>query len=607
MGRSMIFFCLLLVLAGAVWPIGGIGDTQEKSVVNAMGNDELRTAGDIEVFDVTSFGAIADDGKDDTKAILRIIADVQKIDSQVQKHILFPEGRFDFFGSAVSDGQSIIFELENIDNLIIRGSDTELIFHGTTQPFKFMNCDDLRVEGIVIDWERPPFSVGRILSGNGREFEVEVLPEYSVDGTEGILGFLEYDPDTLAPRRNGNDIYWDTESVSLVSEQVLRVRFKNQHLYAPPGTLVILRHEIYGHQAFELDYCCNVLFTNVNIYTAPGMGLLANNSRDITLRNFNIMVRPGTKRLMSVTADGGHFANCCGTIVIEDSIFEGMGDDAVNVHGFYLVVHQISGNRMFASHPRGYNLFPEIGDRMEFLEKETLQLQSIGTVASVTERVGRLLIEFDEPISENVKIGDLVANATRTPKVILRNNVVKNKRCRGFLIQTRDVLIESNVFKNNSNGGVLIFTEATEFYESIGTADVIVRNNVFEGNNYYKVRTPGDITVDAVSTGGASPAGVHTNIVIEGNVIKDTGNAGIAIRSADGVVVKHNILDTCSTDPTIAEGMSAIFIDKSRNIEVSGNTFDSGGIHGVLPIYIGQDGEKDTIVSTGNKGIPDLP
>lgn len=46
---------------------------------------------------------------------------------------------------------------------------------------------------------------------------------------------------------------------------------------------------------------------------------------------------------MSITADAVHFSTCGGSIVIRDSLFEGQGDDGLNVHGKFGLVAALPG------------------------------------------------------------------------------------------------------------------------------------------------------------------------------------------------------------------------------------------------------------------------
>lgn len=61
------------------------------------------------------------------------------------------------------------------------------------------------------------------------------------------------------------------------------------------------------------------------------MGFYGSLTRNIELASVAVAKREG--RPMSITADAVHFSSCAGDIVIRDSLFEGQGDDGLNVHG----------------------------------------------------------------------------------------------------------------------------------------------------------------------------------------------------------------------------------------------------------------------------------
>ncbi|MGC3978967.1 MAG: hypothetical protein QM751_12520 [Paludibacteraceae bacterium] len=70
------------------------------------------------------------------------------------------------------------------------------------------------------------------------------------------------------------------------------------------------------------------------------MGVIAEKTGNISLNKVNICRRPGSNRILSVTADATHFCNCKGKVTIENCLFENMLDDACNMHGTYTKVEQ---------------------------------------------------------------------------------------------------------------------------------------------------------------------------------------------------------------------------------------------------------------------------
>lgn len=511
---------------------------------------------------------------------------------EVCDHGILPNGegnseRLEALLSNSPDGATLRFQpgkyrfnksvnIQNACDMTLKGENTEFIFSGMISGLCFKGCQNMEISGITIDWDRPPFSVGSILENDGQRFVVRVFDDYPVCGDEPIEAFLEFEPHTGIPRYNGNDIYWDTQEVTLLEDQTLEVVFKGKHEVAPKGTLVVMRHNIYDLNSIEVEECTGFNIHDTNIYASPGMGLMAKNSEDFALERLNIRVKPGSNRLISSNSDGLHFMNCAGDITIENCLFEGMGDDALNVHGFYMdVVSMVDEKTIIVANRRGYNLLPRSGDTMEVSKADTL----IPFEELVIDLCGYceegIKIVFCEKLPQGVMLGDLVANATRCAKLHVSNTTVRNKRCRGFLIETRDVLVENCTFENISGGAILVFTENMDFTEAIGTRNIRIKHNRLRNNNFGLGRMDADITVTAFYDDyKLAPVGVHKDIVIEGNTIEDTCNGAIFIGSTEGASIVDNTIKNSCMEPSKAEIKACIRIVNSAHVDLGGNRIE---------------------------------
>lgn len=527
------------------------------------------------------YGVKANDGYDDTAAFEKIISEVVSKKGALTK-VVFPEGILDFVEGMSSEKVNVeeFLTFDNIENLIICGSDTTFQFHGILKGMEFTDCENIMVTGINIDWGRPPFSMGVIGKNDGQTFEVTINEGYPVDENTVIAAFLEYDAKTNAPRVGGNDIYGDVAYVKYLGNQKLEIKFNSEYSEAPEGTKVILRHEIYSYDAITVRNCNNMIFEGVNLYSAPGMGVMGYSSDNLYFNRFNVMLKPDTDRLMSVTADAIHLQDCGGEVKVTNSIFENCGDDAFNAHGAYLVIKEIiDENTVYAENPRGYNFQPNIGDTIEISMASTLLPEMSATVVSSnTSNKGQgFVLELDQELPEEIALDDVIANATRTPQLEYKNNLIRNKRCRGILIQTRNALIENNTFANLKNEGVLITTDAGAWFESLGSHDVTVRNNKFVGT---------DMGIKAIALAQNDiygPPGVFKNLTIENNFIANTSSAGICINSVDGVTIRNNLIASSglNTSSYYNAGIVASYTENMTieyNEVVANSTADFKGI-----------------------------
>lgn len=518
---------------------------------------------------VTEFGALPNDGKDDTAGVLAALEKRSKINYTLS--IVFPQGRYDFFAGSNPKDKNTLITASSIDNLTLEGCNVELIFHGLTGGFAFSNCKNLTLAGFSIDWDRPLFSTGTVIASEDNHFDIEIQPEYPVKGGEPVQAYMEYDPETKLPMRKGLDEYNTVDKTELLREQVLRVYTKNQ---APvkPGMLIVLRHQVYGYNAISCSRCSDVMITGVTVYHTPGMGFVGSVCTNVTLDKFCVLPKPG--RIMSTTADATHFSGCKGTIKMNSCEYEGMGDDGVNIKsGLYLSLNQIIDDRtIIGSHNLGMIDAPDPGDEMEICHTDDLIPYAKAKVRNVVvlNEQKSIKLEFESPLPAELKEGDVFGNATRTPKVRITNTQVRNNRARGMLIQTRDAIIDNCKFIRCSGPGIMVFTEVQHFFESIGTRDVSVRNCLFDHCNYGAAMGPGVLCAFAQLKDRKNPPkpGVHRDVTFEGNRIDGTDYSGIFAAGVDGLTISKNTIE--STCQRI--GGYGINITSSSRINISNNT-----------------------------------
>ena len=221
------------------------------------------------------------DGQDDTAAVLAALEECRATGA---RRLAFPKGRYDFFAGKNPQHPTASFVLSKVDGLTIDGRGSEFIFHGATSGFVFAECRNVTVQSMVVDWDRPPHSVGRVIASGEKQLDVEVFPEYPVQGGEPVGAFMDFDPETRLPMRRGVDAYNAVDSTELLRPQVLRVHLK----WAIPmktGALVALRHSVYGGSVFSFHRCESVAARNITIYNGPGMGLVGGVSKDITVES----------------------------------------------------------------------------------------------------------------------------------------------------------------------------------------------------------------------------------------------------------------------------------------------------------------------------------
>ena len=523
------------------------------------------------VVDVTRFGAVPNDGRDDTAAFLAAFHEAQVHGGKVIK---IPKGRYNLRADGNLENKNQLFSLTNLDGLVIRGEGAELMMSGNSAVFAFKECKNITLEGVSVDWERPPFSQGTVIATAPDHFDVQIESAFLVQGGEPVAAFMDYDPVTRLPLGANFDVGDAVERTELISPQVLRIHLK-QNILVPVGTLLVLRHHVYGYgQLIGFARCADVLVRDVTVYTAPSMGLVGYVTTNISLKRFNIRLRQGSGRLMSTTADATHFSGCKGTVSLEDCTFEGMGDDGVNINsGIYLTVLQRLDDHTVLCQRDD---LPDVGDVMEMSHPDTLLPFSSVGVSSASLEPGtnsQSHVTFGTLLPVELRAGDLLANASRVARLRMRHCTVQANRARGVLCQTRDAVIEDCVFRNCTSAGVLVLTDAGWFYEGIGARNVMVRNNLFENCNQGAATAEGALAALAWLKGWAYPLhpGVHRDVCFAGNHIIGSANSGVFAVGVNGLLIRNNTIEQAGLKPTRESGQYALRVMNCARVAIAGN------------------------------------
>ncbi|MFA6543712.1 MAG: right-handed parallel beta-helix repeat-containing protein [Limisphaerales bacterium] len=531
----------------------------------------------VTALDVTQYGAVPDDGKDDTAAFLAAFREAQ---ARGDKLISIPKGRYHLHADGNPLRRNVLFPVTRTDGLTIRGQGAELMMSGIAAIFSFTECQNITVEGLTVDWEHPAFSQGTVTAASPRQFDVQIEKGFPVQGGEPVGAFMSYDPATRRPDGGNLDVYDAVEKTELLSPQVLRVHLK-RNVPVKVGTLLVLRHKVYGPGVFRFHRCADVRVSDVTVFTVPGMALTGGVCTNISLKRFNVLLRPDSGRMMSATADATHFGGCKGTVTLEDCTFEGMGDDGVNVKsGLYLtVVERADDHTVLCRHNLKMADVPDPGDVLELSHPETLlpfASSHVRTAALDAKAENLHRVKFVEALPAELRPGDVLGNASRTPRLRMRHCTVRANRARGVLCQTRDAVIEDCTFQYCTGPGVLVMTEITHFHESIGTRNVTVRNNLFDNCNQGAATAEAALAALAWLKNNAYPPkpGVHREVTFEGNRITGSANSAIFAVSVDGLTIRSNTIQQACLKPGNEKRRNAIRVMDCARAVIAGNDID---------------------------------
>lgn len=435
------------------------------------------------------------------------------------------------------DDANIALHLSLAENLVVDGQGCTLVFSGLIQPFEIADCKNIVIKNLNIDWTRPLFSEGIVRMVKNETLEVEVFPEFPVHGGEPVVSFQSF---SLATGHlSGVCKFENISNLKLIAPQTVRLT-TDEAKFVKIGDVVIIRH-IYSYRpGINLFNCDNVLIQDVTLYALPGMGVFGTRSKDITLKRYN--VRPSGRRIMSINVDGSHFVSCRGTVVVDSCYFQGMGDDAFNMHGRYYTVSEVIDDKTVRATHQNEDNYPDVGDKVEFVRENTLYSYDEAVIVSVdyNPQKNESVITFDRPLPKNFEKTNVIANISQHAKLRFINSTVRDIRGRAVLVQTRDVLIENNNFEYCTGQGIHVLTANPRWNESVGTRDVVIRNNTFL-NCGFGSTTYCDAIGVVVETECPEPfVGVHRNIVIENNQIIGHTRPAFYLSCLDGAIIRGN-------------------------------------------------------------------
>jgi hypothetical protein len=470
------------------------------------------------------------------------------------KHLKFPAGTYHFyreggdceycFFSNNDEGlKHIVFNVVKFEGIIIDGENADFIFHDRVVPFRFKKCSDITIKGIAVDFASPTVIPAEVELLTSDCAALRFRPEQFYRIIKGNICFIDDEFKFINHR-----IHWTTVDPVRI-EQKAGSKSGSCSIAArelEPGLIefndftnlpfltdtLLLKPEPRLTPGIVFDECRKVLLEDVSLYHAGGMGILAQNSFDLTLNRVKISIRVGSKRLFSVSDDAAHFANCGGKINIIDSIFMNQLDDGVNIHCFYRDHINVNGNHLLrAGHYQqlGVN-FVKPGERLMADGK-------IFIPNRVWDDKQYAWIQLDTPL----KLPDNapVINLERQPEVKIQNSLFSSNAPRGILATTSGrIRIENNKF--HTPGCAIKFDGDAKFwYEGGPVADAVICDNSFENCLY---NSSGRNAVIDIYPNIDTPSGefYHRNISVENNDFSDSHHKAVYAKNSDNITVCDN-------------------------------------------------------------------
>ncbi|MBQ4605927.1 MAG: right-handed parallel beta-helix repeat-containing protein [Clostridia bacterium] len=408
-----------------------------------------------------------------------------------------------------------VFVLRGLKNVTIDLGGAKLVLHGRIMPFAVYDCENITFRNFSIDYDRPFYTEGVVLESEPGSFVMQI-PEsfaYRIEGHDfiavgetwehrlitGDMLFSCIDPtngrrsggiflgligDEIHPRPNPplpiHHVYADDLGNGKVRLWNIPESFQPQ-----VGHILVMTHEDRRKTAFLLERNTDTTIEHVRLLHIGAMGITANLCHNITVNDYSMYLDEEIPdRHITVNADGFHTFHCTGLMKIENCRFENLLDDAVNIHGNYLVCTENPDPKMLVVENRSAGIrdmeYLVPGDEVYIYRQNTQEVRAVGiveTAAFLPDQCTVMHVTLQDELTESIEPGDILENR-RMPEIEIRN-------CRincagGFRISSgKRVLIEDCHFET-SGFSILFSGDMNYWFENTGVKNVTIHNCTFD-------------------------------------------------------------------------------------------------------------------------------
>jgi len=544
----------------------------------------------------TNVGLAPQSGVDMTAKVMEA---VRKVDAAGGGTVTLAKGTYDFYAASAAKlrfhvsnhdqpaERPVFLPLIGVKNVTIASEGARFLMHGMGTALLLQHTENVAVRGVTVEWAKPFFAKATVVGFEDGRTRVRFGARDIVRLVDGRL--LLIGEDWTSELRSGNA--FDGRTHEMV-ERTADIAFGKRVDAGADGTFLVdrdlskvgagckagdvcvMRSGYRPHPIVCLDRAKDTRFENFVFRDGFGMGIVAQLSENVTLSGGGCYPKDRTEYGANVI-DATHFSNCRGQVVVENCRFEGMADDALNVHSTCLGVVARTGAdtiRCRYMHPQaiGFGVFAA-GDRIRFIAGKTLENGYIGKVKRVVTHDEReVTLTLEEAIPSQYGAGDAVENADFQCAVSFRGNTVANNRARGVLFTTpKKIVCEDNLFDHVSGSAILLAGDAQGWYESGACEDLVIRRNRFRNclTSVFQYCSALVSIYPEVKQLDRQTRRYHRNVTIEDNDIETFDVPLLFALSAENVTWRNNRV-TRNSDyrglnkpPFVTKGCSHVTVD----------------------------------------------
>ena len=447
--------------------------------------------------------------------------------------------------------------VRNKKGLAIVGEDAKIItafdpiegFYKYSGAFGFEGCENLTIQNLTFDTDKPVNSAGTVIyvAKDGSSFDVKIFDDCTLDGGQTIFAMNSMDEDgspdyILASYEKSPYEVLENGEVRIFGSENLRKDIRK----LPVGERICFRFGLGNfhylkNSAVTFENCKNVSILDVTVHSSAGYMIVAfPRCENFRLERYRVECPKGSNRLMASNIDGIHLLGVGGSVLMKDCFFDGLGDDALNIHSTAGFITESDGNSIKVINkrfdiPMDDNWCQE-GDVIAVYDTSFVRKGSVRVEKFEDSRVYYSVCEG------KAEVGDVVANTFYNAEILVENCEVRNSRARALLFQTENVTVRNCRFFGISLPGILMSPDIVVWYEMSPVKNVLIENCVFEKCGFVGKKDSNAAISVKTSHGGPdnTAQGIHSNITIKNNVFKDVRNKAIYMTSVEGFDIENN-------------------------------------------------------------------
>jgi len=547
-------------------------------------------------FHVANYGAVGDGITDDGAAVRKAVE--AAIKAGAGSKVVFDKltYRLDKY-----EGNNYHINLKDVSGITIEGNGAEIINNPYNSILNVENCENITFRGFKFDCFPLPFTQGTIIKVDKEKGEFYIQIHKGYDNPVEVYQKINKKPQW------GWGVCIDPLERKLKPEAIMHLFIKDV-TQADAGVVCVELRDDYKSHIAELNE--NDRFVITFKYGGTGGNIWVHNSKDIHLEDYtfytakygmthaltqnsgriyvdgvNIIFKPGTDRLISVPKDGFHCKHNALGPVIENGLYEGLLDDAINISVCPYWIKKELGDNKYLIAEKDLSSSPKQGDTlMAYTPNTGSVIQDIAVIkvekqeSPKDKREAWNIITLNKSIpnvglhqgdnlfpggKEKLQFTGLYNVSASGKDYIIRNNTFREQRRYGVLARSSGGLIDGNSFIGVGGCGIYLGNEIGSFYEGPFPANTIIRNNTFIKTAWNSVR---------ISTKGENVYAKNIHIIDNffsewrtSPRAKDKA-AAIELSNVDGGIVSGNIMEqgnTSDASPIINQNCKQLVINNN--------------------------------------------